>query len=89
MHYYIVISGVGGYVTNNSPISGVGGYVTNNPPISGVGGYVTNNPPSQVLEGMVQDQEVMLDPRTDTWMFGVMLLHMFSPEPPYSQVRVL
>ncbi|XP_063674749.1 tyrosine-protein kinase JAK2-like isoform X2 [Bolinopsis microptera] len=43
--------------------------------------------PLEVLEGMVEDQEVMLDPRTDTWMFGVMLLHMFSPEPLYSQVR--
>ena len=43
---------------------------------------------SQVLEKVVNKEEVELDARSDTWMYGVMLLQLFCPElPPYSEVR--
>ncbi|KAL5257476.1 hypothetical protein ACHWQZ_G012424 [Mnemiopsis leidyi] len=43
--------------------------------------------PPEVLEKVVNKEEVELDARSDTWMYGVMLLQLFCPElPPYSEI---
>jgi serine/threonine protein kinase len=51
--------------------------------------FIRSSSPLQMLERVLEEREAPVDERTDTWAFGVMLHHMFSPDPPFSEVTFL